>query len=76
MRFLASLIVWVALCKLFLACAVTPQQHTANVAEATQAGAEYDTCRQNAKDGGTFASFCDCVRTVDARHHIDGGPCE
>lgn len=59
-----------------LACGVAPAQHAANVGEATQATAEYEQCRESAKDGGTFASFCACVRTVDAKHRIDGGPCE
>jgi hypothetical protein len=59
-----------------VACNVTPAQHAANVGEATQARAEYQGCRESAKDGGTFASFCACVRDVDAKHHVDGGPCE
>jgi hypothetical protein len=57
-------------------CGVTPAQHVANVGEATAAGAEYQQCRLDAKDGGTFASFCACVRGVDAKHHVDGGVCE
>lgn len=63
-------------CILSYGCGVTPAQHAANVGEATQATAEYEQCRDTARDGGTFASFCACVRTVDAKHHIDGGPCE
>ena len=59
-----------------LACGVTPAQHAANGLEAGQAAAEYQQCREAAKDGGTFTSFCACVRTVDAKHRIDGGPCE
>jgi len=68
--------VWVVVCRLFLACTVTPAQHAANLGETAQATAEYEQCRVAAKDGGTFASFCGCVRGVDAKHHVDGGPCE
>lgn len=75
-RFLGSFAAWAALCRLFLACTVTPAQHAANVGETAQATAEYEQCRTDAKDGGTFASFCGCVRGVDAKHHVDGGPCE
>lgn len=63
-------------CILSYGCGVTPAQHAANGLEAGQAAAEYEQCRESAKDGGTFTSFCACVRTVDAKHRIDGGPCE
>ena len=72
----ASAALTVAMGSCSSACTVTPQQHAANVGEAAQASAEYDACRQSAKDGGTFATFCECVRGVDAKHHVEGGPCE
>jgi hypothetical protein len=75
-RFVFAVGVWLAVCLPIAACAVSAQQHAANTAEAAQATAEYDACRQQAKDGGTFATFCECVKVVDAKHRIDGGPCE
>ena len=61
---------------LLVGCGVTPSQHAANLSESAQYAAELTQCRDAAKDGGTFTSFCACVRTVDAKHRIDGGPCE
>ena len=71
---LLPLVATLALCA--YGCGVSAAQHTANGLEAAQATVEYDDCRVKARDGGTWESFCACVRGVDAKHHVDGGPCE
>ena len=60
-----------------LACGVTPEQHTANVAEATQYGADLAKCRRDAreakKDGGAEAYmrvYEACAQKEDAKHGV------
>ena len=71
---LLPLVATLAICA--YGCGVSAAQHAANGLESGQAAVEYDDCRVKAHDGGTFESFCACVRDVDARHRIDGGPCQ
>lgn len=63
--------VWVACCEIFLACAVTPAQHTSNVAESVQYAAELAQCRESAKADGGWPAYEVCACHVDAQHGLD-----
>ena len=63
--------VWVACCEIFLACAVTPAQHAANLSESAQYAAELTQCRESAKADGGWPAYESCACRVDAKHGLD-----
>lgn len=71
MRLLVSFGVWVACCEIFLACAVTPAQHAANLSESAQYAAELAQCRESAKLDGGWPAYEVCACHVDAQHGLD-----